>query len=309
MPDFFVSPESFSLIIPTLNASWDLPGLLERIGRQTLRPHEVIVVDSSSDDETVEIARAHEGEGVRIFEIMRESFNHGMTRHEALMRTEGEFVCFMTQDAVPANPLYFEYLLAMFADPEVAMVTGRQLPKPDARRFEQLVREFNYGPNSNVRSAEDIPALGIKAFFASDVCSAVRRSSYLKCGGFPKLDTNEDMYMAARLLGAGFKVAYSANALVFHSHNLSPTEQFWRNKGMGEFIARNRSLLAGAEESREGVRLASMVVRKLLVERRYSELLSFGVDCFARIAGNRIGRKQARRPSSASAPDMRGLPE
>ena len=211
------------------------------------------------------------------------------------METSGDFVLFMTQDALPVDRFYIERLLEPFSDSEVAMVSGRQLPKPDARRFEQLVREFNYPAESNVRSIEDVPELGMKAFFASDVCSAYRRNAYLECGGFERpCNIYEDLLMAATFLREGWKVAYAADAQVLHSHNLAPVEQYRRNREGGVAHARNEDLLRGASSTGEGARLAKAVASRLLREGELVELAAFGIDCCARLLGDRAGRKSAK---------------
>lgn len=288
---------SVSVVIPTLNAGDQLRELLRLIENQSLRPIEVVVVDSESDDETVSVAE--ESNLTKVFSIRRKDFNHGATRHEAFLRTSGEFVCFLTQDAVPANEKYFENLISpMLSDSQIALVSGRQLPKSDARRFEQLVREFNYPDCPSVRTKSDLPVYGIKTFFASDVCSAYRRDAYLSCGGFASVNTNEDMLMAAKLVAAGYKVAYEPRAAVYHSHNLSPKQQFERNRAVGVFLEQHADELMHASEIGEGGKLVKQVAKALINERRYGELLAFGVDCFARLLGNRMGRISGRRASS-----------
>ena len=97
---------SLSVVIPTLNAACELDNLLGLIEAQTLRPLDVLVVDSSSEDGTAAEAAKHPG--VRFDRIKRKDFNHGLTRDMALRRTEGDFVCFLTQDAVPASERYLE---------------------------------------------------------------------------------------------------------------------------------------------------------------------------------------------------------
>lgn len=284
---------SVSVVIPTLNAADRIASLLSALLSQTVRPQEVLVVDSSSDDATVEIAESFEG--VRVKVIDRSTFNHGITRHEALLDTRGEIVCFMTDDAEPTSDEYIANLIEPLNDLRVAMVSGRQLPKPDARRYEQLIREFNYSSESNVRSKEDLPRYGIKTFFATDVCSAYRREAYLEVGGFERVNTNEDMLMAARFISSGYKVAYAANATVLHSHNLSFKQQYLRNKEVGFFLQNHAADLAGAGEIGEGTKLAKTVSVQLLKEAKVLEFIAFGLDCVARFAGNRAGRKKARK--------------
>lgn len=289
-----VEKATIAVIIPTLNAEGEIGALLDSIEGQSMRPAEVIVVDSDSDDATREIVRAHRG--VTLLKIDRGDFNHGLTRDMALRRTRAEFVCFMTQDAVPADDRLFESLLAPMAeDPDIALVTARQLPKPSARRFEQLVRAFNYPNERRTRDMSDVPRCGIKAFFASDVCSLYRRSAYLSCGGFREVVTYEDLIMAASLIGAGLKVSYEPTARVYHSHNLTPRQQFIRNREGGMCLQEHKGELLGASEVGEGGRLVRAVSAQLIKEGRFGELAAFAVDCAARLAGNRMGRRDVRK--------------
>lgn len=283
-----------SLIVPTLNAEFDIGVLIDAVLSQSRVPDEIFVIDSSSEDRTVEIASSYQEVEVEI--IDRRDFDHGLTRDKALRKTSGDIVCFMTQDAMPANDKFVESLIEpILGDSLIAISSGRQLPKTDARRYEQLVRYFNYTEHPNVRSKTDIPTLGIKTYFATDVCAAYRRSAYMELGGFGRTDMNEDMLMAAKAVNAGWKVAYAASAEVYHSHNLTPHQQFERNRAIGRFLERNAELLSCASEVGEGGRLAKNVAMTLLKEGNVPELFAFVADCVARFAGNRAGRSEIRK--------------
>lgn len=283
-----------SVVIPTLDAEREIEDLLRILESQSLKPIEILVVDSESEDHTVAVVHRHAG--VRILQIERRDFNHGATRDMALRETTGDFVCFLTQDAVPASDDYLARLVApMIEDSDIALVSGRQLPKADARRFEQLVRSFNYPDSPSIRSKSDLEKFGIKTFFASDTCSAYRRSAYLACGGFDRVNTNEDMLMAARFVASGLKVAYEPSAEVYHSHNLTPRQQFARNRAVGMFLESHTDDLMYASEIGEGGRLVKAVSSELLREGRFGELFAFGFDFCARLLGNRAGRRAARR--------------
>lgn len=283
-----------SVIIPTLNAEHEIETLLIALDRQSIQPNEILVVDSASDDKTIELVQKHKG--VRLLQIDRQDFNHGTTRDKALRESSGDFVCFLTQDAVPVSDDYLKRLIApMVDDSDIALVSGRQLPKADARRFEQLVRGFNYPDSPSVRSKCDLEKLGLKTFFASDACSAYRRIAYLECGGFDHVNTNEDMLMAAKFIASGMKVAYEPHAEVFHSHNLTPAQQFARNRAVGFFLETHADDLMHASEIGEGGRLVKAVSSQLLREGNLVEFIAFGVDCCARLLGNRAGRRAARK--------------
>lgn len=280
---------SVSVIIPTLNAEKYIGALLTNIENQTLKPKEILVIDSSSDDGTSNEVAKHKNVGLQVIE--RSKFNHGTTRDMAFRRVHGDFVCFLTQDAIPSSESYLENIVTpMLVDKDIALVSGRQIPKKEARRFEKLVREFNYGDTPTIRSIKDLPKYGIKTFFASDTCSAYRRTAYFACGGFPAVETNEDMLMAARFIKAGLKVAYEPSAGVYHSHNFSLYQQYKRNKAIGEFLESHSDELMGTNEIGEGGRLVKTVVQQLLREKQYRELLAFVADCLARFLGNRVGR-------------------
>lgn len=281
---------SVGLVIPTLNAEKELSALLDIIYAQTRVPDDILVVDSSSEDGTLQVAAAYPG--VRTTTIERRNFDHGGTRQLALESVQGEFVLFLTQDSIPINENYVEHILLPFHNPNVGMASGRQLPKQDAKRYVQLVQEFNYPAVSNKRTREDIGRLGIKAFFASDACSAYRRSAIEKVGGIPNpCSTNEDMLACARLLRAGFSAVYVADACVQHSHNLTFSEQYRRNRAIGQFLAEHASELDVPSEVGEGVELVKKVFKSLLSEKRVIECARFASDCAARLLGNRIGRR------------------
>lgn len=282
-----------SLVIPTLNAEKEIAELLDALIAQTVSPDEILVVDSSSDDDTQEIVKGYAHKGVRLMIIERKDFNHGGTRHMAVGKTTGDLILFMTQDALPADTTYIEKLIAPFADSKVAMTYGRQIPKPDARRFVQLVQELNYPEESSVRTIIDIDRMGVKAFFCSDVCSAYRRTAYQTVGGFDcKLNTNEDMLICSRFLKTGWAVAYVSNAKVRHSHNFTVVQQYRRNCEIGKFMALHQKDLNVASEVHEGIVLVQKVSKVLLDEHKYGELFAFGIDCIARLAGNYAGKKK-----------------
>ena len=103
---------SISVIIPTLNAEKDLPSLLRALRTQTLRPEEILIVDSESADGTVRIAEDAAGDlPVRVLSVKRAEFDHGKTRDWALRESTGDTVVFLTQDAVPADESFLENLV------------------------------------------------------------------------------------------------------------------------------------------------------------------------------------------------------
>ncbi len=76
-----------SIIIPTLNAVDHLAVLLPALKEQSLPPLEIVVIDSSSEDQTGELA---EREECVIEVISREAFDHGSTRNLGEQLSRGD---------------------------------------------------------------------------------------------------------------------------------------------------------------------------------------------------------------------------
>ena len=288
------SIEDNTVIIPTLNAANEIPSLIEALRAQSLPPRQIIVVDSQSDDDTVELAR--QCAGTRVIEIQRGDFDHGGTRDMAIRSCDAPFFVLMTHDALPADAGCMKALLAPLADPSVAAVCARQVARADATERERLVRAFRYPDESRTWSAEDIPRRGVRAWLLSDVCAAYRREAYEDVGGVAHpIETDEDMLIAADFLRAGWKLAYSAQARVWHSHNFTLRQEYARNRKIGAFLTRYADRFTGSGTLGEGLRMVKEVSIDLLKRGKIAEWFAFGLNCAARMLGNRAGRRQEMR--------------
>jgi rhamnosyltransferase len=255
-----------------------------------------VVIDSESTDGTDFSALPNSWQLQRIAVA---DFNHGSTRSQALghLPQGTEVVVFMTQDALLAEPYALSRLVSVFADPSVACAYGRQLPHADASPVAAHARLFNYSDVSRTVSLDDKAHLGLKACFLSNSFAAYRVVDLQAVDGFPSdVILGEDMYVAARLLMAGKRVAYVADACVHHSHNYSVLQEFRRYFDTGVFHARNPWLLQTfGSAGGEGVRF---VRSELLYLWRYTPwwIPSAMVRTFAKLGGYRMGQFEALMP-------------
>lgn len=279
-----------SVIIPTLNAQKYIEKLIDKLKAQKLEQElEIIIIDSASDDKTVQIAR---DAGARVLEINRDEFDHGGTRNLGWRSAKGEIICFMTQDALPVDDLYLTNLIQGFEDNDVVMISGRQVPKSDANYVERLTRAFNYPAISNVRSQKDIESMGIKAYFFSDVCAAYRRSFLEETGGFDSpIISNEDMLLAAKALQAGYRVRYEAKAEVYHSHNFSLRYQYCRNFDVAVFMEMYKDIVKGDGTTEEGIRMVLYTEKELFLHLHFVSMFRCVFESAAKFLGNRAGRR------------------
>ena len=230
------------LIIPTCNAARFWGRLQEALGRQGIEKSHVLIVDSSSTDSTPRLAKRA---GYRLKTVSQEDFRHGATRQMAAECLPwAETLLYLTQDAIPCGENSISNLLSAFDDPQVGAAYGRQLPRAEAGPIERHARLFNYPPVSDVRSYACRTRLGVKAAFFSNSFAAYRRSALEEVGGFP-LDTivSEEVTVVARMLLAGWKVAYQADATSVHSHAFTMREEFSRYFDIGIHRGREGKLL------------------------------------------------------------------
>lgn len=277
-----------SIIIPTLNAERMLPDLLE--GLTGNGNYEIIVIDSESDDGTLEVVKKYD---FKLIRIKRKEFDHGGTRNFAAGFAGGEYLVFLTQDALPVDDRTIGNLIKpMEDDPGIAVVYGRQTAYPSARPLEKFIREFNYPLKSMKKTRDDVASLGVKTFFCSNACAAYRKSVFSELGGFlSNTIMNEDMEFVHRAVMKGYSVFYAADATVYHSHDYSFSEQFRRYFDIGVFFENNSDIKAKSKNESEGFRYIVEACRFILKNKDYYELVYLVTDTLARFSGYRIGSR------------------
>ncbi|TVX97064.1 glycosyltransferase [Cohnella terricola] len=283
-----------SIILPTLNAELYISVLVSRLRNQTLPPHEIIVVDSNSEDNTVGEAQKL---GATILSVERNDFDHGGTRNFAASHAKGDILVFMTQDALPESDTFIEELIAPFSDPKVAAAYGRQIARPEATPIEQMTREFNYPDDSKLKTIADVDKYGIKTFFFSDVCSAIRKDVFVEVGGFPEpIISNEDMIYAAKCILKGYSIAYASEAAVLHSHQYKLSQEFRRNFDIGVSLKMNDWIFQYARPEGEGLRLIKAQLRYLCRPKLWIWLPRWFAESVAKFLGYRMGLSYRRIP-------------
>jgi len=192
--------------------------------------------------------------------------------------------------------LYDEYAIENIIKPfsedsQIAAVFGRQLPYPDASVFAQHLRLFNYPDTSYVRVFSDREKYGIKTAFFSDSFSAYRKAALEEIGYFRNgLIFGEDTCAAADVLLKCKKIAYAADAKVFHSHNYTIDQDFRRYFDMGVFHRNENWLLRefGKAEG-QGLRYIKSEIAFLMKRKRFDLLPQFALRILAKYVGYKMG--------------------
>ncbi len=287
-----------SLIIPTLNAGPSLGKLLAALKAQTARPDEIIIVDSASDDDTLKTAEDH---GARTISVARESFDHGGTRTLAAMEAAGDMLVFMTQDALPADEHALKRLTRPIAERErTAAVFGRQRPHAGASTLSAHLRAFNYPDISYRRSLDDRAVHGIKCAFLSNAFAAYSKRVLEEIGWFKgDLILGEDTYAGAKILLAGYEIEYVSDAVVYHSHEYSISQEFKRYFDIGVFHATENWIIKEfGKAEKEGMRYIKSGISYLSGRRKYHLIPELLVRSGAKYLGYKLGRSHGSLPGN-----------
>lgn len=320
--------KSFDIIIPTYKPGKRFLRLFDMLQRQALPYNKLILINTERELMSEDIrAKVTSDERTVLKDISADEFDHAATRAMAVqMSTADAFIC-MTDDAVPADEFLTEKLIAGLntgieatgrlqvhktdiasngpdsadkaADIRIAMCYARQLAAQDADEAERYVRRFNYPAESMLKSAGDLPRLGIKTYFASDVCCAYNREVFDKLGGF--IDNaifNEDMIYAASAIKAGFAIMYEAKAQVVHSHNYTAMQQLHRNFDLGLSQRQHPEVFDGLSSEGEGIKLVAAVVKHLAASGHIAEIPTFIWRTGFRYIGYRAGKCYDKLPRS-----------
>ncbi len=270
------------VIIPVYKPDIKFKHLVERLKKQKDKPDRVILLQTVEEERQGEsknligeeyIAYAMELEDsdfrIECVEINKKDFDHGGTRAYGASLSTADLIMFMTQDAVPADTSLLSKLKEAFAEDRVGAAYARQLPREGAGIIESYTRKFNYPETDCVKTQDDLPKLGIKTYFCSNVCAVYRKDVYEEMGGFvTRTIFNEDMIMAAAIIKAGYSIAYVSEAKVYHSHNYSYKEQFKRNFDLAVSHAEFPAIFSGIKSENEGKKMVLQTTSYLLKKGR-----------------------------------------
>ena len=274
--------------------------LMRRLSRQRYPVRKIIIINTEEalwDPELIrDIPQAE------VHHISREEFDHGAARNLAAACSQSPVMIFMTDDAVPADRDLVGRLVEGLKTPgpagEVtAMAYARQLPNADCAPIERLTRAYNYPDRPLCKTGRDLDRLGIKTYFASNVCCAYRREIFDRLGGFVSSTIfNEDMIYAAGVIREGFCIRYVPEARVLHSHNFTCLQQFHRNFDLAVSQADHPEVFAGVPSEGEGIRMVKQTAVTLAKQGQLLLIPLLICQSAAKYSGYLLGKRYRRLP-------------
>ena len=216
-------PRRVSAVIRAYNEAKHIGRLLEGFEQQTVKPDEVILVDSGSTDATVAIAEAA---GCRIVHIDKSEFSFGRALNRGCAAATGDILLFASAHVYPLYNTHVEHLISAFDRDGVAIAYGRQVGDERTKFSESRVM-LKWFPNHNIWD-QSHP-------FSNNANAAVLKSAWQESPYDEALTGLEDLDFAKKALARGHKIAYVADAPIVHVH-----EETWniiRNRYRREAMA------------------------------------------------------------------------
>jgi rhamnosyltransferase len=218
-----MSPEA-SIVLLTKNAGPQFRSVLDSLFEQS-GDFEVLVIDSGSTDTTIDIAREYP---LQIFEIDPAEFDHGGTRNFGASKASGQYVCFLTQDAIPEESWLQTLLQPLRRDETIAGAYSRQLPRSNATPMKRHFLQEFYPETPETREHSEGVVVPLEDTFFSNVASAIRRDILEEIPFPEQAIMSEDQLWAKRALESGYKIRYEAASMVRHSHREGTVDIFKR---------------------------------------------------------------------------------
>ena len=235
-----------SVVIPTYNAGAGFADVLNAVTSQEAPwAFEVLVIDSGSTDGTLDIVRKYPD--VCLHEIASADFNHGDTRNLGAELTSGEFIAFLTHDALPYNSRWLYNMVSGLEHyPAAAGAFGKHFAYETASAFTKKELNAHFAmfdgldllmdQNTDRKrwNNKDIQWRQLLHFY-SDNNSCFRRDVWEKIP-YQRVAFGEDQLWANDIIEAGYAKLYVPKAIVYHSHDYDAHETFERAKTESAFF-------------------------------------------------------------------------
>ena len=104
------------------------------------------------------------------------------------------------------------------------------------------------------------------------------------------------MIMAGRIVQSGFKIAYTAEAQVIHSHHDGCFKLFKRNFDLAVSQVEHPEIFEGIRSETEGIRLVKLTAAYLLKAGKPWEIIPLILQSGSKYAGYRLGQNYRRLP-------------
>lgn len=279
---------TISIICPIYKGEQYISSLDESIKKQkNVDIKEILyVVTKTKDDSSIDIL---EGIGASYYTVTSKEYSHSLTREQMAYKATGDILVFITQDIIIESDVWLYNLTKDIESKKCEAAFSRQVASDNS--IERYTRMNNYPENSRIVSKDDIDRLGILTYFFSDASSAIKREVFVDLNGYDgkRLLTNEDMYIAYKLINKGYRIKYCSDSVVIHSHNYSYKTLFKRYFDQAVFLKQNEYIDCASNKS--AFALLKFVLKNAIREGNIKVIFSIIPNFGVRFIANKLGKK------------------
>ena len=275
------------IICPLYNAEKYIKKLDDSIKKQkNVNIKKITYLLTESTDKSEEILKEI---SANYYIIKEEEFSHSITREKYALKSKSDILVFITQDIEIRDNCWLEKLTNPIIKGESEATFSRQLTKYD--NIEKYTRERNYPEESYIVTQKDTQQKGLQTFFFSDASSAIKTEIFKNLNGYDnkKLPTNEDMYIAYKLITNGYKIKYCSDSIIYHSHKFSLKQLYKRYYDTGVFFKQN-AFLDQYGTNKSGGGMAIYILKRAIKDRNWKVILEFFPNMIARFVGMKVGK-------------------
>lgn len=210
--------KTVSIIIRCFNEVAHIGKLLTGIEKQDYPNIEIIIVDSGSNDGTVEICQKF---NTTIISILPEDFSFGYALNKGCEAATGDILLFASAHVYPVYTNWVSLMAKPFENDKVALTYGGQIGN-ELTKFSEHMIFRKWFPETSVKR-QNHP-------FCNNANCAVRKNLWLVQNYDEQLTGLEDLDWANKILKKGYHIAYQADAKIVHVHEETPKRVFNRYK-------------------------------------------------------------------------------
>lgn len=233
-----------SIIIPVFNQWPYTEKCLKSIQQYTTYPHEIIIIDNGSKDETVK-----ELTGNSAIKLLTNPHNLGFARacNQGAKIARGELLLFLNNDTI-VTPDWLRSMVNLLTDSKIGVV-GNKLLFPDTNRIQhagvflqnKLPGHIYYNQPGNFSESN------IKKIYpaVTGACLLTRKILFLEVGGFDETYINgyEDVDYCLKIWEKGYKVIYCPDSIIYHYGSTSTGRHLLEKQNLACFLEKWKNKL------------------------------------------------------------------